>query len=255
MRARRVFLLVFIVLLFFVGYLPWVRPPLLYTASPILKMGQFIKKQIQTFPKFGEISFLISSNQRLTQENIHLETELAVLKEITKENEVLRKELHFVRSSGLLSLKYATVIGVDPYPFLRSLIIDKGSSSGFVIGQAVVSNGSFIGVISEIFNSFARVKLITDQNSSIPVKIAGTNYDGIIKGNPGLGLIVNDLPARADIKKGDLVITSALGGILIPGILVGKVVEFSAEQNSLTSSAIVNPIIDISEIRIVGVVQ
>lgn len=158
-------------------------------------------------------NILVSFNPNLKQDNIYnnydkvLEKEI---KEINENNALTYKNLNLTLSR----VKYR-----DVYDFMNTLTIYKGFLDGVSVNDAVLTNNGLVGVIEKTFAHYSVVRLITNEQSNISVKI--NNSIGVLKFQNNK-LIVSNINNYENINIGDEVYTSGLGNI-DEGIYVGKV--------------------------------
>lgn len=158
-------------------------------------------------------NILVSFNPNLKQDNIYnnydkvLEKEI---KEINENNALTYKNLNLTLSR----VKYR-----DVYDFMNTLTIYKGFLDGVSVNDAVLTNNGLVGVIEKTFAHYSVVRLITNEQSNISVKI--NNSIGVLKFQNNK-LIVSNINNYENINIGDLIYTSGLGNI-DEGIYVGKV--------------------------------
>ncbi|HTI84989.1 MAG TPA: rod shape-determining protein MreC, partial [Alphaproteobacteria bacterium] len=115
------------------------------------------------------------------------------------------------------------VIGESGGPFARSVLINAGSSDGLSRGQAVVNGDGLVGRLTDVGDSAARVLLLTDLNSRVPVVIEETRERAILAGDNSDRPTLAYLPPDARITSGQRVVTSGNGGVLPPGLQIGTV--------------------------------
>jgi rod shape-determining protein MreC len=192
------------------------------------------------FSGIFNIGKLQEENARLSDRLNELEAENARLNEIKNENESLRKDLAFTEKSDLNYVP-AEVIAYDPSNIRGLVTINQGSKDGLKVGMAAVSEGFFIGKIIEIGDNFAKIMLVTDPSSAVPVEIQGSSTSGIVKGKLGTGLVMEKIPQGDKIETGNTVITSGLGGEIPRGIIVGQVKQVERIENSLFIDANIQP--------------
>jgi len=196
------------------------------TGSGIVNLG----KSLLNLGKLQE------ENANLSEKNNQLEAELALLNEVEAENESLRGEIDFVKR-GKFDYEAAQVISYDPSNLRAMLTINSGGLDGLKAGMAVTSEGYLIGRISEITEYTAKVQLITDPTSAIPVSIQDTGVNGIAKGELGSGLTMEKIPQGENVVTGQKIVTSGLGGEIPRGILIGEIEGVTSQENSLFVSA------------------
>lgn len=188
---------------------------------------------------------------KLQKENAELrdsvnkfQAEVAQLSAAKKENEKLRAELGF-NSSHNFSYEAAEVMSFDPSNLRGTVTINKGKKQGLAIGMAAISEGFLAGRISEVSENSAKVQLITDPVSAIPVTLQTANTNGLAKGGIGFGLSMEKISQGEQIKEGDVVISSGLGGEIPKGLVLGTVEKIIRQENSLFINANVRPSADL----------
>lgn len=192
------------------------------------------------FSSLFSLGKLQKENAQLKDSVNRLQAEVAQLSEAKKENEELRKDLGYVKEN---SFKYesAEVLAFDPSNLRGVLTINKGTKQGIKNGMAVISNGFMAGRITDVSENTAKVQLITDPASAIPVTLKSANTNGIARGGIGYGLTMEKIPQGETIETGNTVITSGLGGEVPKGLVLGTVEKVTKQENSLFIDAIVRP--------------
>lgn len=192
-------------------------------------------------------------NEKLIKENLDLQSELSILKEVQHENEILKNEFGFFNSKGDLKLIPANIVGRSVSGYLRTIIIDRGAKDNVKAGQALVSQGFLVGTVKEVFENTSQVTLITDYNSLVPVVLQESRGTGLLRG--GLeGLIIEDIPLNINIIPGEQVTTSGLGGDIPSGILAGKVGEVISKKGEIFQKVTLESPIQIFYLEFVFVV-
>ncbi len=167
-------------------------------------------------------------NESLREENERLKEWQATALELGDENRALRKMLNVV-DDPRASFVSARVIGDGGGGFVRTVLINAGARDGVAEGQAVVNGDGLIGRIVEAGERSARVLLLTDLNSRIPVVVGASRERAILSGDntdaPTLAYLADD----AVIGAGDRVVTSGHGGMFPPGLPVGRVEEVAKD--------------------------
>ena len=193
----------------------------------------------------------IGQHIKIYKDYTSLEEELKNLKNekyqsefLENENKRLKKILDDVSYSS--DVIFAKVLIDKQSPFLRSIIINKGSKNGLKKGMAVLSDNYLIGKIVEVNYTSSRVLLLSDLNSRIPVSIEPGSVQSILSGNGKSSGIIQYTKNKTLIKAGSIIYTSGTGGLLRPGIPIGKI--YSNENKYLTDF-----FIDFSQLRYVQV--
>lgn len=199
----------------------------------------------------ASIRDLARENAELKAKNQQLESELAKLKEVAHENEILRQELKFAEE-GKESFIPSQLIGRTTSGIIKDLIINQGEKSGVKVGQAVIAEGYLVGLVNTVLPDQATVQLITNPRSLVPVVTQTSRASGILRGGIS-GLVVNDLLIDADIKQAEAVLTSGLGGDLPADIPVGTIIESNARKGDIMKRATVRTPLDISRLEMVFV--
>jgi len=175
--------------------------------------------------QFGSRTELVAENEKLQTENLLLQGRLQKLAALTEQNVRLRELLN---SSALVNEKVevAELIGMDPNPFTHRIIINKGERDGVVLGQPVLDARGLMGQVVELMPYTSRVLLLTDITHSIPVQVNRNGLRAIASGtgNPER-LELRHVADTADIKEGDLLVSSGLGQRFPAGYPVATVKE------------------------------
>ena len=175
--------------------------------------------------QFGSRTELVAENEKLKTENLLLQGRMQKLAALTEQNVRLRELLN---SSALVNEKVevAELIGMDPNPFTHRIIINKGEREGVVLGQPVLDARGLLGQVVELMPNTSRVLLLTDTTHSIPVQVNRNGLRAIASGtgNPER-LELRHVADTADIKVGDLLVSSGLGQRFPAGYPVATVKE------------------------------
>ena len=173
-----------------------------------------------------------------------LKSEKYEVKFLEAENKRLKKVLNDINYSSELVI--AKVIIDKQSPFLRSIIINKGSKNNIKKGMSVLSDSYLIGKVVEVNYMTSRVLLLSDLNSRIPVTIEPGSVQSILHGDGKNSGNIQYTKDNLPIADGSIIYTSGTGGLLKSGIPIGKI-EQNENQNS------VNFFIDFSQLRYVKV--
>ena len=138
------------------------------------------------------------------------------------ENASLRALVHAVPEAAATPIT-ARVIADSGGTFVRSLLLNAGARDGVRKGLAVVNDEGLVGRVTEVGARSARVLLVTDLNSRIPVVIQSTRDRAILAGDNSEHPKLIHLPTGAPVSPGDRVVTSGHGGVFPPGLAVGVV--------------------------------
>ena len=161
------------------------------------------------------------------------------------ENQKLKKTLEDV--SYLSNEQLAKVLIDKESPFLRSIIINKGTKHNITKGMTVLNDNYLVGKVVEVNFSTARVLLLSDLNSKTPVTIEPGSVQAILSGTGKNSGIIQYLKENLPINAGSIVFTSGAGGLFKEGIPVGKIAEINNKK-------VINFFSDFSQLGFVKVV-
>ena len=190
-------------------------PVLDVVSEPIDTVAFGVRRIENHFSVYGE-------NEGLREENARLLQWQEVARRLETENAELRELLHFT-PQGIHGFITGRVIANSGGAFLRNVLIDVGGTEGVERGQAAISGEGIVGRVTEVGERAARVLLVTDLNSRIPVLLEASRERAVLAGDNGSAPRLLYLPAQSGVKIGDRVVTSGSGGIFPPGLPVGVV--------------------------------
>lgn len=223
LREKILFLIFLISLVFLVFYFKNQIKNFVYlAASPIESLTLNLSKKFFSFyTSFLKCTSPKKENEILKSEIERLVAENERLKELKKENENLRKALG-LELEKKFELKMARFTGKDVSGDL--LRIDKGVRDGITEGLTVITpENILIGKIFKVYQNFSVVQVFTDKDFSFDVKISEKDIPALAKGQGNFKAKIEFLPKEKEIKEGDKVLTSALGGKFPAGIFVGEI--------------------------------
>lgn len=192
-------------------------------ATPILEvMAEPVAAFDKALDYLGELAALHEENRRLREEVARLREWHSAALRLKAENNSFRKLLNYT-GPDRRSFVSARVIADGRGPFVKSVLVNAGTRDGVVKGQATMTQLGLVGRVTEVGERSARVLMITDLNSRIPVLIQETRARAILAGDNSDHPELVFLPERAKVTPGQRVVTSGDGGALPPGIPVGVV--------------------------------
>ena len=212
---------------------------------------------------FVEIQSLLNTYE----ENKHLKMRLegfasleAQVSDLERENEALQELVDKEASLRDFEPIQATVIARNPDQWEEKIVLNRGSSHGVKKNMAVMTAKGLIGKITVVTSFTSEVELVntTNANYRVSAYVQGEKADvyGLIEGfdQERDELIVKRLDNNIEIKEGEKVMTSGLGGIFPKGILIGEVTEVVADEFGLTKSAYIKPAANFSLLENVMIV-
>ena len=224
------------------GVIHSIRSGVNTVATPVRMVGAVVAAP---FNAIGNVFTNLSAPQEtlseLKKQNEELTSELAQLTEAEKTAERLESLLGLQSTYNLQSTA-ARIIGTTGDAWSQTVTIDKGSANGFEIGMPVCNSGGVIGQIIEVSAATSTVRLINDENSGVSAMVQSTRAQGILQGQPDGTLMLSYVPADADVKVGDVIITSGLGGRFPKGLPLGTVSSVSRAANATYYTIVVRAI-------------
>ena len=179
-------------------------------------------------------------NAELRSEVKRLTMEAAQLREEAAEAKRLRAALGF-REEATERLLAARIISRSPSEWFVTATIDRGRTGGVQPGQPVITHRGFLGQVFESSPTTAQVRGLSDSRCRVAAMVQRSRAVGICQGQdtelPQLTYLTKD----ADIRRGDVIITSGLGGVVPKGLPLGRVVKVQPESGGFMKSAVLRP--------------
>ena len=177
----------------------------------------------------GTRAQLTSENRNLRNELLIANARLTRLQTATSDNAKLRALLGVAEGRGL-DVQLAPILNIDLDPTRQRLVLDAGTGDGVHLGQAVIDAGGLMGQIIEATPSHSTVLLLTDPDHAVPVMVMRNGVRLIVYGR-GDHLELSDVPLNTDVRTGDLIVSSGLGGRFPPGFPVGTVTALRPDDS------------------------
>jgi rod shape-determining protein MreC len=237
-----------------VGALNPIQSVFLTVAAPFEKaISSTFRPIANVLSDAGDINELQDENQRLRLENESLQNELASLRIQADRAAELEQALNVSRDVTDQTLLAANVVHRDASPFTDVVSIDRGTGDGVKAGMVVVSaQGTLMGTVTKALSDHAFVRLISDSKSRVAAEVLETRADGVVKGAADRTLVFDF--AQADVKIGDVIVTSSLTGRFPAGIPIGKVTEVSGSPQDLFRTVAMEPLVRLGTARTVLVI-
>ncbi len=211
----------------------------------------------------------IGSITQLKNENTSLKEENAKLKEQVRKYEDIISKTDYLRNASILkektkyNLVEAQIIGKDPGNWFDRFVIDKGSKNGIKKGDAVIQGievdgntieEGLVGRVVEVGDDWAKVISIIDKGSNLSFNVIRTQDGGIMKGDFEGNISGYLFDTKADVVKGDKLLTSGLGGIFIKGLYIGEISEVTKNSDDLLVNIEVKPAVNFNKLQNVFVI-
>ncbi|SJZ55080.1 rod shape-determining protein MreC [Pilibacter termitis] len=222
--------------------------------------GRFIHNIITSIE---DLQGAYQENEQLKKKLDNYDEAILQTKNLKDEIEKLKKELKLNETLSSFSKITANVITRSPDTWQDMLVIDKGKADGLKVNMAVMSQEGLVGRIIQVSDHSSKVELLTSSNqlsNHFPVKIAGSNSNdgfGLLKSydEKTQSFIITQVTGNTDLKKGDIVQTSGLGGNSPSNLLVGTVEKVETNKTGLDREVYVKPAAQMYDISVVTVIQ
>lgn len=188
---------------------------------------------------------LKNNNNQLLLENQKLLLQISTLEDIKKENQTLREALEIGLQKDFKMI-LAQVISKDISE--DSILINKGSEDEISKDMPIINQQRILfGRVSEVYKNFSRVDLITDENCVFDAKVERKEIYGVVKGKGNLNLYFDLISKEAELKEGDVLVTTALGGKFPQNLLIGEVERVRKEDIKPFQTADIRPFFDLKK--------
>lgn len=225
-----------------------VRVVLADVFAPVLQVaGEPITSVSKAVGTVENVLTVYRQNQELRLENQRLLQWQQVAQRLEDENAELRNLVKFA-PQGAVSSVAAQVIADSGGAFLRNVLVNVGRSEGVERGQPAMTGDGLAGRVIEVGDRTARILLLTDINSRIPVVVEGTHERAMLSGDNSDEPRLVYVQPKTPVKPGDRIVTSGSGGVLPPNLPVGVVA-------SVGSVIRVEPYADLARLEMVRIVN
>ena len=227
----------------FRGYLQSMVSPLQYLANTPKQVMEWASENLTTRQR------LMNENQQFRLNELKYREQAMQLNIIKQENERLRSLLASPLRSELKKM-VAEILSVDSDPYTHQVVINRGASDGVDEGQPVIDESGIVGQILHVGQTTSRVILITDISHAVPVRVQRNGLRLLASGTGQIDrLNHNFVPQSADIKVGDVLVTSGLGEKYPEGYPVSTVSFVSKDESREFIRVYSTPIAQIDRLR------
>ncbi|WP_426662819.1 rod shape-determining protein MreC [Rhodanobacter aciditrophus] len=228
------------------GWLWRVRYAASVVVEPVYRLANLPGAGIRTLSvAFADRKLLTEQNQRLREDLLLANARLNRMAGVAEQNQRLKELLDTQRSLDL-NVQLARVVGVDLGAWQQRLVLNLGSRDGVKPGQPVIDAHGVMGQVVEVLPTTSVVMLVTDPAHAIPVVVERSGLRTVAYGaRDGDGMVLPNIPLAADVRPGDRLLTSGLGGRFPPGFPVGKVVAVAPAATGMFRVAQVQPAADL----------
>ena len=230
------------------GLISGISKSVLFVTAPIINTLTLPARGVSYgYKQVSAVFNVYRENKRLIKENDELYLLKDRMKALKAENELLKKLLHHYDTPNVQS-RTARVIAETGGAFANALIIYVGEHSDEIkIGYPVVCHKGLVGRIDLVSGQYARVTLLTDINSKIPVVSQKSRERGLLSGTNSSEMKLLFTPLLAELHEGDVLVTSGVGGGLPSDIPAARIKKM--DMDSISAVPLFNP----SEIEIVKI--
>jgi rod shape-determining protein MreC len=206
-------------------YLDMFRQGLAVVTHPLQQLAHSPARGIeQAGEYFQSVATLQDENLRLKHAKLESAPLMLRMQQLEAENSRLRRLLS-VKERQSAGGQVARILYSARDPFSRRVIVDKGQQDKVSAGLPVVDDAGIVGQVTRVYPFMSEVALITDKDQAIPVQIVRNGLRSVVFGLGDGQLELRFMPANADVQKDDLLVTSGLDGIFLPGFPVARVVQ------------------------------
>lgn len=178
----------------------------------------------------GTVSQLAQRNRELRRELLLAQARMARMSTVIADNARLRTLLDAAQR-GSLDVQLAPILDVDLDPTRQRLVLDAGRRDGVRVGQSVIDAQGLLGQVTHVGPLHSDVLLLTDPDHAVPVAIARNGVRLVAYGTGRSDeLALASIPLSSDVKVGDVVVTSGMGGRFPPGFPVGRVTALRPDE-------------------------
>jgi len=217
------------------GALSVIVYPLQFVVDAPFKAGGWLSETLATR------TALVEENERLRTQQLLIQARLGKFEELAAENRRLRGLLDSSAKVGERVL-IAEVVSVDMDPFSRKLLLNKGSRHEVHLGQPLLDANGIMGQVVHVNLVSSTALLITDPSHALPVQLNRNGLRAVAVGSGAANTLeLSHLPNNADVRVGDLVVTSGLGGRFPSGYPVGRIGRIGTDTGRPFAEVIVQP--------------
>lgn len=222
-------------------------------------VGSFFTTKAKDRQKLKELQ---KKNKELTEQLNSLNEEISSLIQERDELTRYRQLLDLDGSYADYTKIAACVISGDPSNWNDVFVIDKGLDDGIAVDMNVIgageNGGGLVGIVYYVGKNYAKVRSIVNDDSNVSAMIAGNSEKCIVDGDLKL---INDnqlnliqLDQAAEVKEGDMIVTSNISNKFLPNLLIGYVTDIQTDANQLTQSGHIRPVVDFKHLNEVLVI-
>lgn len=219
---------------------------------PLQRATSWVNVRVGSFVEtVGRAGDLTAQNRTYRDEIDRLQAQLLQMRELEGENKHLRELLGLRERLPPGNLLPGQVIARDPLALVHAIVIDRGGDDGVALNQPVIIHRGIAGRIVEVHARSAKALLITDVNSALSVRTQGADPQatGLVRGLGDGRLLLQYVPPENLLRVGDTLVTSGVGGVFPPGLLVGRILQIRQADVSVFQEAMVEPAVKLRDLE------
>lgn len=224
-------------------YVPRIRSLIEAGLEPVYHVIGFPSRAVSAISDLSRTYAEVSEeNESLRREALERAAELQQLQDLQQENRRLRDMLEATAGRNF-DFRFAEMVQVNLDPFSHKVIIDRGGSDGVFVGQAVLDGHGVMGQVIDVHLHVSDVLLISDPDHALPVQFTRTGLRTVAYGTgETTRLLLPNVPMQADVREGDLLVTSGLGDRFPSGFPVAEVISVARREGNVFAEVDARPL-------------
>jgi len=212
-------------------FVPRIRSLALYLVEPVYHVVEWpVRAARNVFGQFQSHRSMRHENEVLRQQLLRQKGILQRFEALSEENRRLRSLIEGAQGQTF-EFQYAELVRVDLDPFSHKVVVNRGALDEVTSGQAVIDGAGVMGQVEDVRPHFSTIRLISDPNHALPVQINRTGLRTVAFGSGETGVLrLPSVPRQADVREGDLIVTSGLGDRFPGGYPVATVSGIYREE-------------------------
>lgn len=260
-RSKRQLYILLVIALFLLGfaldqlgYMSPVRAFVQTAVAPLQSALSVVSADISSqFEATADFRALQAKNAELEALSNSLMVENVRLREVERENELLRQLLNYTRNNPQFSYEATSVkgrsIGFDPSNLLYYVYVDVGARNGVAKNMPVITDRGLVGRVTAVGPNSSQVLMLIDPGSAVNAIVQNSRVTGIVRGNIDGTLTMERIPPNETVNPGDIVLTSGLGGNFPDKLVIGQVTEVLQRDQDMFQTARIRPTVDFGKLE------
>lgn len=224
-------------------FVPRIRAAIEIAVEPVFHLVGLPSAALRTARTYTtSYQSMLQENRSLRELHLAQAGALQQLQALERENARLRALLDATAGRDF-EFRFAEMVQVDLDPFSHKVLIDRGGRDGVFVGQAVIDGAGIMGQVEDVMTHMSTVRLISDPDHALPVQLARTGLRTVAFGTGDTGrLEMPNVPLQADVRDGDLLVTSGLGDRFPSGFPVAVVAGINRDTGGMFATVRAEPL-------------